>query len=554
MSRNLLEGTRFGTLLVGSALVLLLLIAPAKAKPPTLNVVFPPGAVRGQSLEVKVSGNLDHWPAKMWVEGRGVLFQAEKEKGKFKVFVAGDCDPGPRWIRLFDEEGATDLRPFVIGILPEIQEVEPNDELQTAQRLNTTSTTINGRLARAGDVDTFRIDLTRGQKLVADIDAVRHLGSPMDAVLQIVSPQGSVLAQNDDDSGHDPRIIFDAPSSGPYLVRLFGFPATPDSSIRFAGGNNFVYRLTLTVNGFVDYAFPLAISSTDHRPVQAIGWNINAKSDSLFVVGHAPNGTFLVSHPSLAATSEVREVPFETLVESEPNDLAKPQKIPSQVALSGRIDSPGDRDVFRLSLRKGDVRSFRIEAHTLGRPLDPTLRVLDASGKFLVDADDGNDGSWDLERTFTAPDDGDYRLVVRDLNGRGGPRFAYLLSVVELKPDFALSLTSDRFDLTPGKPTKVTIVVERKNNNTDPIEIVPENLPTGVTAKPSFSKSGEASARSVTLELTAEKGAVSGPFRVIGMAAKDRRISHLSTHAVSGIKTNAEWLWVTLHPRTDVGN
>ena len=98
------------------------------------------------------------------------------------------------------------------------------------------STTVNGRLAKAGDVDGFAVSLTRGQTLVASLEAERPLGSPMDAVLQVVSPEGLVLAQNDDDVGRDPRIVFEAPSTGTYIVRLFAFPAKPDSSIRFAGG------------------------------------------------------------------------------------------------------------------------------------------------------------------------------------------------------------------------------------------------------------------------------------------------------------------------------
>ena len=96
----------------------------------------------------------------------------------------------------------------------------------------------------------------------------------MDAVLQVVSADGFVLAQNDDDVGRDPRIVFEAPAAGTYIVRLFAFPATPDSSIRFAGGSAFVYRLTLTTGGFLDHAFPLAVGRDGPRAVEAIGWNI----------------------------------------------------------------------------------------------------------------------------------------------------------------------------------------------------------------------------------------------------------------------------------------
>ena len=181
------------------------------------------------------------------------------------------------------------------------------------------------------------------------------------------------------------------------------------------------------------------------------------------------------------------------------------------MALSGRIDPPGDQDVFRLAVRKGDKRVLRVESRALGRPLDPTLRVLDQAGKVLAESDDTGRNERDLERTLTAPADGEYRLVVRDLNGRGGQRFAYLLTVMEPRPDFSLSLESDRFDLTPGKPTKVTVAIQRKDSLVEPIEVAAEDLPAGVTAERVTSKPGEASARSVVLELSADDHSSPGP-------------------------------------------
>ena len=97
--------------------------------------LFPPGAGRGQTVAVTASGTFDHWPVKAWIEGRGVEIRAEKEKGKLTAVVAADARPGLRWVRLYDEEGATALRPFVIGVLPEAIEVEPNDEPKAPQRL-----------------------------------------------------------------------------------------------------------------------------------------------------------------------------------------------------------------------------------------------------------------------------------------------------------------------------------------------------------------------------------------------------------------------------------
>jgi hypothetical protein len=535
-------------ILLGGTFLVAGLLGPARstAKPPTLTGLFPPGAGRGQSVTVDASGTFDHWPVQAWIEGRGVEIRAGKEKGKLGVVVAADAAPGLRWMRLYDAEGATVLRPFVIGVLPEVIEIEPNNEPKDAQRLTTSSMTVDGRLAKAGDVDGFAVTLTRGQCLVASLEAERPLGSPMDAVLQVASPEGIVLAQNDDDVGRDPRIIFEAPSAGTYIVRLFAFPAKPDAGVRFAGGADYVYRLTLTTGGFLDYAFPLAVGRGGPGAVEAIGWNIPAAARDLPVPESDGREVFTVAHASLAESARVRRVPFAAAVEAEPNDLSRPQAIAGPVALSGRIDPPGDQDVFRLALRKGDTRMIRVESRALGRPLDPVLRILDAGGKILVESDDTGGNDRDLERSFTAPADGVYRLVVRDLNGRGGPRFAYLLSVLEPRPDFALSLASDRFDLTPGKVTKVAVAVQRKDGQAEPIEIVAEGLPAGITARPVTSKPGDASARSVDLVLSAGDCSDTGSFRVVGRTTKDPRTSHTATAPIAGFDARTERPWLTI--------
>ncbi len=83
--------------------------------------------------------------------------------------------------------------------------------------------------------------LRAGQTLVASVAAHGTLGSPMDAVLQICSSDGFVLRQNDDFHGLDPQLVFDAPRDGKYVIRIFAFPASPNSSISFSGKPSYVY-------------------------------------------------------------------------------------------------------------------------------------------------------------------------------------------------------------------------------------------------------------------------------------------------------------------------
>jgi hypothetical protein len=118
--------------------------------------------------------------------------------------------------------------------------------------------------------------------------------------------------------------------------------------------------------------------------------------------------------------------------------------------------------------------------------------------------------------------------------------------VLVARPDFTLSLASDRFDLTPGKETKITVAVQRKDGLAEPIEIVAEDLPAGITARPVTSKPGDASARSVNLELSGGDTSRPGPFRIVGRTARDPRSSHAATAPIPGFDARTEQPWLTI--------
>jgi hypothetical protein len=515
------------------------------AKPPTLTGLFPAGAARGQSLTVTMSGRFDHWPVNCWCEGAGLTMKAGKEKGKLAVHVATDAEPGVRWVRVYDDEGATNIRPFLVGTLSEIIEVEPNDDPHHPQAVGRTSVTVNGRLSRSGDVDGYSVTLDRGQSLVADLEANRHVGSPMDAVLQVVSPAGFVVAQNDDTVGRDPRLIFEAPSPGAYIVRIFAFPSTPGSSIRFAGGDAFIYRLILTTGGFLEHVYPLAVAQDSPTRLTGFGPNIRASECALIVPPNENRDLFSVFHPVLPGNAKVRRVTGSSVVELEPNDQSHPQELSDRGSISGRIDPPGERDVFQIHLKKGEKRIIVLESRRLGLPLDALIQVLDAAGKTLAEGDDVGE-SRDPEVEFTPPADGKYRVVVRDLNGRGGPQFAYLLRVLVPEPDFGLTLSADKFDLTPGKVANVVVNIVRTHGFADTIDVKPQELPKGVVATTAQSRASEASAKSVTLEIRADGNSPPGAFMIIGKSADGKSRSRHALAQISGFDATTDRPWLTI--------
>lgn len=512
----------------------------ASAAPPTLTYLYPAGAQRGTTVEVTAGGTFERWPVQVWVEGKGLEVKPAKDKGKLTVTVAADAVPGPYWLRLYDEEGATALRTFLVGTLPEVMEQEPNDDAKKPQMIDG-NVIVNGRLAKAGDVDCYGLKLKKGQTLVASLEANRTLGSPMDGLLQILSADGFVLEQNNDYHGLDPQIVFPVPKDGTYVVRTFAFPSMPDASIHFAGGENYVYRLTLTTAGFADHPWPLAVPRADPGTVELVGWNIPEDARKV-AVAKSEEAITSVFHSQIANPVTVRPEPHATTVADAGNDRHHPQTLTIPMTVSGRLEKADAIHAYSFEAKKGQKLLFQAEAQALGYPLTPVLRLLDSKGKQLAQAEGPTLGH-DPELVFSVPEDGKYSVEIRDLHGDGSPRHLYRLRAIFAVPEFSLTLTSDRFVMTPGKPLDVILTVVRRNDFVEGIDVSAEGLPEGITAAP---VAATMDAKTITLQLTAGAAPAAGPLRIVGKVRGTQEPSHLAQTPLADRGVSTYHLWITL--------
>lgn len=522
-----------------AAIVLLLITDIAIAVPPALTALAPPGAQSGKSTEITVSGTLDPWPVHVWTSHKSIVLTAGKVKGKFTANIAADVPAGLHWIRLFNADGASEQRPFFVGTLPEVAEVDANDDPVKPQLL-AGNCVINGKLNPAGDVDHFAIELKKGQTFVASLEANAALRSPMDGQMQLLDAAGSVVAENNDTHGLDPQIAYVAPKDGRYVVRVFAFPSMPDSSIRFFGSELCAYRLMCTAGGFVDHAFPPAMSLKDPKPIELRGWNIPNAAKSLALKPDRLFDRLSVFHSQIANAVPIRVEPHPCLVEVEPNDPSRPQDIETPATIGGHIQIAGDVDVFQFSLKKGDKRAIRIEADAIDSPLDPVLRILDEAGKVLNESRTPKSNSDPPEIALTASADGKYRVEIRDLYKHGGERYVYRLRIAKPEADFSLSMAADQFTLNAGESLEIPVTIVLVNGFTQPIELRAVDLPDGVTCD---SVKVEANAKAPKLKLTA-KTSVSGAIRIVGVAGIERTArATIATYA-----TPTEALFLTVRP------
>lgn len=517
------------------------------AAPPKLNYFFPAGVPRGQTTKISVAGEFESWPVNVWVDRPGVKVEPTDTKGELSVTVAEEFDFGVCWLRLYNKEGATTLRPLMVGSLGEVLEAEPNDAPAKSQSLDG-SVIVNGKLAKRGDVDTYSVKLEEGQTLIASLCASDILNAPMDAVLQITDEAGFVLMQNDDARGLDPLIVFPVPAAGTYLVRTFAFPAKPNSTIDFAGGEDYIYRLTLTTGPFLDHTMPLAVSRRQTTDVRLHGWNLAGVEEvrSISLTSAHDSLFYDFALRNVAGMTSLPVTPHKIAVESPVDTGASPQTVEVPVVISGRLMGHRETDTYRFKAIKNQKLTIAVASQAAGFPTDPVIEVIDSSGKQLAENDDASRTERDAQLIFTPPADGDFDVRVRDLHGRGGERFVYQLIIEPDVPSFQLTVKTGEFTLEVGKPLEIPVAVARDSAFTKTIEITAIDLPAGVSVESAISEGKGDTAKEVKLKLTATEDATSGSFRIVG-AQNDEQSATAGFTLYEGSRTHDQ-LWLTLRP------
>ena len=523
--------------------VLLVSTGVAIAAPPSVTGLFPSGAATESTAEITVTGKLNQPGTEVWTKHPGLSFEIPESGEAFKVTVAADAPAGLAWLRFHNADGAASLVPFVIGTLREQTESEPNNDLKKAARLEGPRV-INAKLGQGGDVDVFAIDLKKGQTLVSVIDANWRLAAPVDCVLQVLAPNGAVVEQVDDDRGNDPQLAVTATVDGTWYVRVFGFPAAPNSSIGFAGAATYRYRLTMTTGPYATHAIPSVVNAETGK-LRLGGWNLSESLAGPLDVAADRDATMPFSHPSLPAEVPLARTENAVAVETEPCSREKPLQIAIGTVACGTVDEPGDEDSYAFTAKKGQRLQFRVESRSLGYPLDAQLRLIDSTGKQLAVNDDSGRNVFDPLLKFNVPADGDYRICLRDLFDNGGFRFAYRLFCEEQKPDVQLAVKSDAFTVRQTEELSIPVTVTRSNGFAEELSIELTGLPEGLTCEPVKSEAKGDSSKAVTLKFKADIDKLfRGPIQVTTKTADGK--SRLATAPLATYKTNTTDLWLTV--------
>lgn len=529
------------------ALILSLAVSRVVAAPPDVKALIPAGAQRGQTVEVALKGTLPKGSLRVWTSSDDLTFEPTKKPEVFQVRVDEGAAPGPRWVRfIHDDEGPSGLKVFMVGAVAETAEVEPNDAVAKAQKIEADPLVVNGVLSQSGDVDCYRVTLQAKQTLVASLDAWSALGSPIDAALQVTDADGHVLVQNHDERGFDPLLTFVVPRDGEYVVRVFALASVPNTSIRLSGSEDATYRLTLTAGPFVEQAWPPVVNSSESAEVVLRGFNLPATKPIALPAASDATSLRRAVPNSFAGYASVVSLPSPVLTEGKDGFSQTPGKLALPGAAGGLLLQPGEKDAFVLTAKKGESFRVRVYAKALCSPVDPVVHVYKPDGTLLVRLDDISPrADYDVDGTAAATADGEYRLTVEDVFGDGGPRFFYVLDVRPAALDFGLSVTAPELSAVLGKETEIPVTIDRPRGMTGDIEITIEGSPELADVKVTSPNKG-AEAKKVSLKFTPMKP-FAGPIRVVGRLAGSPEVRRNATAPFAAIpNTRTDLLWLTV--------
>lgn len=431
-----------------------------------------------------------------------------------------DAPIGARELRLRTAAGVSNPISFHVGQWAEIREKEPNDRAPDPSLPGDLPVVINGQIL-PGDADRFRFTARRGQRIVCAASARELTPYLADAVpgwfqatLALHDASGAEVAFADDYRHHpDPVLFFEVPEDGDYVLEI--------KDAIYRGREDFVYRIAVGELPFITSVFPLGGRAGETAVLELEGWNLPSGTLELKTEeGEVGRRAVRVERDGIVSNA----VPFAVdalaeFRECEPNDdAAGAQPIELPVAIDGRIDRPGDRDVFRFEARAGDEIVAEVHARRLGSPLDSQLELASADGRLLAAGDDHEDRGAglvthhaDSRLSCTIPSGGVYSIQIADAQKEGGGAYAYRLHVGPPRPDFELRVVPSSISARAGETVPVTVVALRRDGFDGEISLALKDAPEEFALGGARVPAGQ---EQVAVTLTVPQAPRSEPFKL----------------------------------------
>jgi Bacterial pre-peptidase C-terminal domain len=359
---------------------------------------------------------------------------------KARVAVPLPAEPGIHELRLDLDGGQSNPAPFVVSPLPQVIEQEPNDTPEQATRV-TLPCGINGRIGAKRDLDHFVFTAAKGKAIRFEVKA-RRFGTPLrsglDSFLEVLTPQGQVLASNDDAFGKDAALVFTPPADGDYVLCIrdlnskggdnsvyyieadwarpdFTLRCDPDKAMIGPGSSTAWYVVVNRLNGFdgpvkVDVnglpkgvsVNPLTIPATMTQGLLVLTAAADAPIDAVpvYISGTAtvktPEGKEETLTRPVTPNEEIYlpgggrgrfDVGMQTVAVTEPSDILKVEVSPREIRLK-----PGEEVRIEVTVQRRPDYDKAVSLDVVlqhlgsvfGNPLPPGVTVVEGKSKTLL--------------------------------------------------------------------------------------------------------------------------------------------------------------------------
>jgi hypothetical protein len=466
---------------------------------------------------------------------------------QFTVSIAANVPIGLYEARAIGRYGISSPRSFTVGELPEALEKEPNQPSVTAGPVAFSSvvsqaqevplgSVVNGVASSKDDLEYFKFTARKGQRVIIQCWANR-IDSRMDPTLAVFDSNGRELGTSRDVNRRDPLLDLAAPADGVYVVKLW--------DAVYGGGGDYFYRLSIGDGPYLDYILPSAGQPGTTGKFTIYGRNLPGGSPAEQKVAGRPLEKLSVEIP-IPAGAAAEQLQISTFIEpddagldgfeyrvkgpgghsnpvmigfaaapiiaeQEPNNSpAEAQKLTIPCEYVGQFQARGDQDWIVFEAKKGQVYTLEVIAKRQRSRTDPEMIIQRVSvagdGKETVNelqkVDDlaTNLGgpafdtrSDDPVYRFAVPEDGTYRILMKDLYLTGDPRSVYRVSIRPETPDFRLaavplSRIAQQNQYVAGVPllrkggqAAIEVLAFRRDNFAGEIRLSVQGLPAGVT-------------------------------------------------------------------------
>lgn len=448
-----------------------------------LLTVFPAGASAGSTNEITVAGtDLE--------DSTGLLFSDPRIRGEllpdrpstFQVIVPAGVPEGMVDVRWAGRFGVSNPRAFAIGSGSEWI-LNPTNTAAPSALVLPADTVLNGRMPSSQTL-WFRLQLPEGRRWMAQVLAA-GLDSRFEPGLRLFDAHGSEF-----DHARRGVLEITGTAGGTRLLQL--------RDLTYRGGDEFVFRMKVSGGPWLDFAIPNVLREGTTNHVTLFGRNLEGGKPSPWT---APDGRPLEqltvdilapfrgdpvrtpvellgrpasavlageclewrwthggesSNPLLFALTDLAVSMAGWTGEPPPEALA-PVTVPTEFC--GRFPARGGISGVTFEAKKGEVYWMELWTERIGFPGDAFALVQRERGTrgekgevlyadvLELGDNETNPGGTDFNTVtrdpvgrFEAPQDGRYRVLVRDLfhPGADSPRLPYRLSIRRESPGFAL--------------------------------------------------------------------------------------------------------------------